>query len=204
MSGNVRCTRSPRECPHEASQVGSVVRTSYDKIRNTKVGELGENVVQRDESAGSGGAIVVPDLAVLWIVSNLRHVRGQFERWCLGKRTEGAPLGIKSYCDGAVKFPSVVKSEVPPLPLCFVAGATTQTLRMLALFLVMIQLTESLPLWPFSLKMRYISRKFPEPNPSSFPSRMFNAFAPEESRAAPAMKEDRRIVTKVQGMLLMS
>ncbi|KAI6766032.1 hypothetical protein HG530_007102 [Fusarium avenaceum] len=48
--------------------------------------------------------------------------RGQFKPQHLGNLTDGAPLGIKSYIDGAVKFPSVVNSEEPPFPLCFVAG----------------------------------------------------------------------------------
>jgi hypothetical protein len=40
--------------------------------------------------------------------------------------TDGAPAGIKSYCADSVRLPSELKTDRPPWPLCFVAGATIQ------------------------------------------------------------------------------
>lgn len=130
-----RSACSSRKSPDKRTQVCAVVGPGYHQVGNTEVRETRQDVVERDEGAGRRRAVVVPDMAVKGIAADLKQLcqrmKSPANKSSPPKRsaglTDGAPAGIRLYCAGPVKLASVVKTDLPPWPLCGSAGATIQT-----------------------------------------------------------------------------
>lgn len=60
-----------RQGPDKRSQVGTVIRAGDNKVRYLEIGEAREHVIKGDECARGGRAVVVPNVAVMGVRTNL-------------------------------------------------------------------------------------------------------------------------------------
>lgn len=70
MSSSVRGASSARQSPDKWSQVGAEIGSSDNEVGDFEVGKLGQDVVESDKRARCRGAVIVPDVAVVWILSD--------------------------------------------------------------------------------------------------------------------------------------
>lgn len=71
---HIRSACSARQSPNKRSEVGAVVGSGYNEIRNRKIGKLGQHIVESHECASCGCTVVIPNLAIARITPNLEKI----------------------------------------------------------------------------------------------------------------------------------